>query len=50
MISFYILSERLHLKRNRLSDARALSFTKNVVLRHIFWQRFKKSLNSISDD
>ena len=36
VITFYILSKRLHLKRKGLSDARVVSLTKNMTFRYIF--------------
>ena len=51
MVSFYILSIRLHLKRKVLSDARVVSITKKEyrIALH-FLQKSKKSLKSISDE
>ena len=51
MISFYILSKKLFLEREELSDARvALITTKEYAFAVHSLERFTKSLNSISDE
>ena len=51
MISFYVLSKRLLLEREELSDARvALITTKEYAFAVHSLERFTKSLNSISDE
>ena len=51
MISFHILSKRFSQERERLSDARVTSITKNENEFQVhFLQKFIKSLKSISDE